>query len=162
MNNSPSRITILGIGNTLYSDEGIGVYCIPFLQEIFANCEDIVIEDGSTDGMKLLSFVEESENLLIIDAINAGKEPGTFIRIEGEEIPKYFGVKMSIHQMGFAEVLAAAQFRDKYPKNIIMVGMQPYSLALSPEVTDQGKETAKLLIDEVKKIVASWRENGSN
>lgn len=161
MNNSPSRITILGIGNTLYSDEGIGVYCIPFLQQIFADCNDVLVEDGSTDGMKLLSFVEESENLLIIDAINAGKEPGTFIQIEGDEIPKYFGVKMSIHQMGFSEVLAAAQFRDRYPKNIIMIGMQPYSLALSPEVTDQGKETAKLLIEEVKNIVDLWRKNGS-
>lgn len=154
--NNPN-ITILGIGNLLYSDEGIGGYCIPFLQEYFKDNENIQVENGSTDGLMLLPYVEDTNNLIIIDAINGGKEEGYIHRVVGDDIPKYFGVKMSIHQMGFSEVLAAAQFREKYPENIVLLGMQPYSLALNPDVTPEGKEKAKELIQLVIKQVEEWQ-----
>jgi len=154
-----NKITILGIGNMLFSDEGIGVHCIPFLQEFYADCEDIIVEDGATDGMMLSGIVEDTNHLIIIDAINAGKEPGTIIKLEGDEVPNYVGVKVSIHQLGFSEVLAVAKVRDQYPENIVMIGMQPYSLELNPGVTPQGRETAKKLIEAVKQQVEAWRKS---
>ncbi len=159
MQKKPSKITILGIGNILYSDEGIGVYCIPFLEEIYADCEDVDVVYGATDGMMLLATVEDAEKLLIIDAINAAAEPGTIIHLQGDEVPKYVGVKMSIHQLGFSEVLVAANFREQYPEQIVMIGMQPFSLELHADVTEQGKEVAKQLILEVRKQVDEWRQN---
>ena len=108
--------------------------------------------------MKLLGPVEDAENLIIIDAINAGKEPGTIITLVGDEIPAYFGIKMSIHQLGFQEVLLAAKMRERYPKQIVMFGMQPTSLQMGIELTDTNQkklgELAKTVIDQVKR----WRE----
>ena len=153
-----NKITILGIGNTLFSDEGVGIHLLPLLEEALKGCGNIEIIEGLTDGMKLLGPVEDAENLIIIDAINAGKEPGTIITLVGDEIPAYFGIKMSIHQLGFQEVLLAAKMRERYPNQIIMFGMQPTSLQMGIELTDTNQkklgELAKIVIDQVKR----WRE----
>ncbi|MCL6570678.1 MAG: HyaD/HybD family hydrogenase maturation endopeptidase [Bacillus sp. (in: Bacteria)] len=151
------KITILGIGNTLFSDEGVGIYLLPLLEEALKDDENIEIIEGLTDGMKLLGPVEDAENLIIIDAINAGKEPGTIIALVGDEIPAYFGVKLSVHQMGFQEVLLAAKLRERYPKQIVMYGMQPTSLQLGIGLTETNEkklaELAKVVIDQVNR----WR-----
>lgn len=151
------KITILGIGNTLFTDEGVGIHLLPILEEKFKNDEDIEIIEGLTDGMKLLGPVEDAENLIIIDAINAGKDPGTIISLKGDEIPAYFGVKMSIHQMGFQEVLLAAKLRERYPKQIAMFGLQPASLELGLELTEKIAEKLQELAAAVINQVKDWR-----
>ncbi|MGG3561458.1 HyaD/HybD family hydrogenase maturation endopeptidase [Neobacillus rhizosphaerae] len=153
-----SKITILGIGNTLFSDEGVGIHLLPLLEEALKEVENIEIIEGLTDGMRLLGPVEEAENLIIIDAINAGKEGGTIISLVGEEIPAYFGIKMSIHQLGFQEVLLAAKMRERYPKQIVMVGMQPTSLELGVELTETNRQKLGELANAVIEQVFNWRK----
>ncbi|MBB6444593.1 HyaD/HybD family hydrogenase maturation endopeptidase [Bacillus benzoevorans] len=151
------KIIILGIGNTLYQDEGLGIHALPLIEEMLKNAENIEMIDGTTDGMRLLAPVEDTDYLIVIDAINAGKPGGTIITLKGEDIPAYFGIKMSIHQLGFQEVLMAAKIRERYPKNIVMIGMQPSSLELGVELseTNQGKlhELAALVVMQVE----DWR-----
>ena len=156
-NDNNQKITILGIGNTLFSDEGVGIHLLPILEEALKDDENIEIIEGLTDGMRLLGPVEDAENLIIIDAINAGKEGGTIISLEGEEIPAYFGIKMSIHQLGFQEVLLAAKMRERYPKKIMMFGMQPTSLELGVELTETNREQLDDLTKAVINQVKRWR-----
>jgi hydrogenase maturation protease len=151
------KITILGIGNTLFSDEGVGIHLLPLLEDALKDYDDIEIIEGLTDGMKLLGPVEDAENLIIIDAINAGKEPGTIISLVGDEIPAYFGIKMSIHQLGFQEVLLAAKLRERYPKQIVMFGMQPTSLQMGIELTETNQSKLGELAETVIEQVKSWR-----
>lgn len=151
------KITILGIGNTLFSDEGVGIHVLPLLEEALKEYENIEIVEGLTDGMKLLGPVEDAENLIIIDAINAGKEGGTIITLKGDEIPAYFGIKMSIHQLGFQEVLLAAKMRERYPKEIVMFGMQPTSLHLGIGLTETNQSKLKELANVVVDQVNQWR-----
>ncbi|WP_342432002.1 HyaD/HybD family hydrogenase maturation endopeptidase [Neobacillus sp. FSL H8-0543] len=153
-----TKITILGIGNTLFSDEGVGIHLLPLLEDALVDYEDIEIIEGLTDGMKLLGPVEDAEKLIIIDAINAGKEPGTIITLVGDEIPAYFGIKMSIHQLGFQEVLMAAKLRERYPKEIVMFGMQPTSLQLGVELTETNQKKLGELRDVVINQVNLWRD----
>jgi hydrogenase maturation protease len=150
------KITILGIGNTLFSDEGVGIHLLPLLEEELKDYENIEIIEGLTDGMRLLGPVEDAEKLIIIDAINAGVEPGTIITLVGDEIPAYFGIKMSIHQLGFQEVLMAAKLRERYPKEIVMFGMQPTSLELGIELTENNQKRLRELKDAVVKQVNKW------
>jgi hydrogenase maturation protease len=152
------KITILGIGNTLFSDEGVGIHLLPILEEALKDYENIEIIEGLTDGMKLLGPVEDAENLIIIDAINAGKEGGTIIALEGDEIPAYFGIKMSIHQLGFQEVLLAAKMRERYPEQIVMFGMQPSSLQMGIELSEKNQEKLGDLAQVVMDQVNRWRE----
>ncbi|SFC75547.1 Hydrogenase 2 maturation peptidase. Aspartic peptidase. MEROPS family A31 [Bacillus sp. 491mf] len=155
--NKNAKITILGIGNTLFTDEGVGIHLLPLLEEAYKDDKQIEIIEGLTDGMKLLGPVEEAENLIIIDAINAGVEGGTILSLEGDEIPAYFGIKMSVHQMGFQEVLFAAKFRERYPKKIIMFGMQPSSLELGVELTETNQAKLGDLAEAVMNQVNRWR-----
>lgn len=154
-----NKITILGIGNSIFSDEGVGVHILPVLEEIFGNDPGIEIIEGSTDGMKLLGPVEDTDHLIVIDAINAGKPGGTIIKLEGEEIPAYFGIKMSIHQLGFQEVLFAAKLRERFPKNIVMIGMQPTSLELGVQLTEVNQSKLVDLAEVVRQQVMRWRES---
>ncbi|MDP4156845.1 MAG: hydrogenase maturation protease, partial [Bacillota bacterium] len=87
----------------------------------------------------------------------AGKDPGTIISLQGDEIPAYFGVKMSIHQMGFQEVLLAAKLRERYPKRIAMFGVQPASLELGVELTKTISEKLPGLAAAVINQVDDWR-----
>ncbi|MFK9093348.1 HyaD/HybD family hydrogenase maturation endopeptidase [Bacillus salipaludis] len=150
------KIIILGIGNTLFSDEGVGIHLLPLLEETLKDYENIEIVEGLTDGMKLLGPVEDAENLIIIDAINAGKAGGTIITLKGDEIPAYFGIKMSIHQLGFQEVLLAAKMRERYPKQIVMFGMQPTSLQLGIGLTETNQSKLKELANVVVEQVNQW------
>ncbi|GGJ58908.1 hydrogenase maturation protease [Anoxybacillus voinovskiensis] len=153
-----NKITILGIGNLLYSDEGVGIHALPLIEEQLSSFENVDIVEGATDGIKLLGLVEDSDYLIIIDAVNAGKEAGTIIQLVGDEIPAYCGIKMSIHQLGFQEVLLAAKMRETYPKQIVLFGIQPASLELgiqlSPTVQVQLPELVKRVVQQIQ----TWRE----
>lgn len=156
-NNNRNHITILGIGNTLYTDEGLGVYALPPLEKLYGADEQVELVDGSTDGMSLLGPVEDTDYLIVLDAINAGKEGGHIIQLQGDEIPAYYGVKMSIHQLGFQEVLLASKLRERYPKNIVMIGMQPTSLELGIGLSETNEAQLPELVQLVEMQVNKWK-----
>lgn len=152
------KINIIGIGNTLYTDEGVGVHIIPYLEEALSGFNNVEMIEGATDGMRLLEPVEEADYLIIIDAINAGKPGGELITIRQEEIPRYYGVKMSVHQVGFQEVLFAADLRGRLPEEMVMFGVQPDSLDLNIGLSDKVKGKLPELVASVVQQVQQWSE----
>lgn len=156
-NNNRKQITILGIGNTLYSDEGLGVYALSPLEKLYGTDDQVELVYGATDGMSLLSVVEDTDYLMVLDAINAGKEGGHIIQLQGDEIPNYYGVKMSIHQLGFQEVLLAAQLRERYPEHFLMIGMQPTSLELNVGLTKTNESKLPELVQLVESQINKWK-----
>ena len=155
--NNRNQITILGIGNTLYTDEGLGVHALAALEETYGTDQQVQLIDGSTDGMSLLGPVEDTDYLIVIDAINAGKEGGHIIELHGDDIPAYYGIKMSIHQLGFQEVLLASKLRERYPKNIVMIGMQPTSLELGIGLSETNEAQLPKMLELVEKQVNKWK-----
>ena len=158
-NNNRKQITILGIGNTLYSDEGLGVYALSPLEKLYGNDDQVELVYGATDGMSLLGVVEDTDYLMVLDAINAGKEGGHIIQLQGEEIPTYYGVKMSIHQLGFQEVLLASKLRERFPKHLVMIGMQPTSLELSVGLTTTNESKLPELVQLVERQINKWKND---
>lgn len=155
--NNRNQITILGIGNTLYTDEGLGVHALAALEEKYSTDQQVQLIDGSTDGMSLLGPVEDTDYLIVIDAINAGKEGGHIIELHGDDIPAYYGIKMSIHQLGFQEVLLASKLRERYPKNIVMIGMQPTSLELGIGLSETNEAQLTEMFKLVEQQVNKWK-----
>lgn len=155
-----NKITVIGIGNTLYTDEGVGVHILPYLEKelVSRNINDVEIIEGSTDGMRLLADIEDCEYLLIIDAINAGKAPGTIIRLVDDEIPKFFGIKMSVHQVGFQEVLFASRIREQLPKELVMIGAQPYSLELNIGLSKEMENNIPIMVDDIINQIIRWSD----
>mgnify|MGYP001240594092 CR=1 FL=1 len=99
-----TRRVVLGLGNTLNRDEGVGVHALAPLASRLGAQEAVELLDGGTLGLNLLPIVEECSHLLVLDAVNAGKSPGTVVELRREQIPLYSGVKLSEHQVTFQEV----------------------------------------------------------
>ena len=134
---------ILGIGNVLWADEGFGIRTIETLHAQYSFPQDVRIMDGGTQGIFLLPWVRNARRLLIFDAIDFGLEPATLKIIRGDDVPRFMGAKkVSMHQTGFQEVLAAADLADDLPEELILIGVQPellddYGGSLRPSVKAQ-------------------------
>ena len=160
--NNSTRKIVMGLGNTLNKDEGLGVYAVKalesYLNETMADTLSPELEfiDGGALGLNLLPWVEECSHLLVLDAINARKEPGTLIELEKEKIPLYTGIKLSDHQITFQEVLGLANFRGKLPEHLHMIGIQPADISIgvdmSPVVTATMPEVQKRAV----KVLVEW------
>ena len=114
------------------------------------------IIDGGTGGMDLLPFIENRDRLLVVDAANFGKEPGYIGILRNEEVPALFGVKASLHHLGLADVLAAAQLMDIAPKEICLIGIQPQTIALGLELTALIQKKLPDLVTLTIKQLADW------
>jgi len=149
-----AKTLVLGVGNLILSDEGAGVHVIEHLVRNYRLPGEIQCLDGGTLGMDLLYYLEGIENLLIVDAVQAGKEPGELVRLEGDEVPSYLSIKISPHQIGIPDMLFAAKLKGLYPKNIVLWGIQPENLEvgldLSPVVANQVDRLVSLVIDQLQ------------
>lgn len=126
---APQAVTVLGIGNVLWADEGFGVRCAELLQQRYEFDAPVRIVDGGTQGLYLIDQVGSASHLLIFDAVDYGLAPGTLMTARDDEVPQYLGAKkMSLHQTGFQEVLALARFTGRYPQHVLLVGCQPEEL----------------------------------
>jgi hydrogenase maturation protease len=154
-----TRTLILGVGNLLLSDEGVGVHVLERLAAIYDMPKGVQTLDGGTLGLDLLYYLEGVENLLIIDAVEMGKQPGTLLRLEGDEVPSFLSIKMSPHQIGIPDMLFAARLKDLYPRNVVLWGAQPgvldTGLNLSPPVAAQ----VDVLVENAVKELAQWGDH---
>lgn len=140
---------ILGVGNLLLSDEGIGIHAVKQLLETQRLPEDVEIIDGGTAGLNLLYYLEGVDRLVIIDAVETGGPPGTMVRLAGDKIPAYMALKVSPHEITLPDFLAAAKLRDLYPREVVVWGMQPESLEVGIDLSPRLAEKLDTLVDLV-------------
>lgn len=140
---------VLGVGNILMQDEGVGVRALEWLQARYASPEVEMI-DGGTMGLDLLHYLQDIEHLLILDAIEAGKAPGEMVTITADEVPAFLSMKISPHQIGVQDLLATAQLMGYTPPEVMILGVQPdwlrVGLELSPAATTQVEPLARLAL----------------
>jgi hydrogenase maturation protease len=147
---------ILGVGNLLLSDEAAGLRVVEKLVTSYDLPDEIQALDGGTLGLDLLYYLEGIENLLIIDAVEMRKEPGTLIRLENDEVPAFMSVKMSPHQIGITDMLFAARLSDIYPSNLVLWGIQPGSLETGLELTPPVAAQVDTLVEKAIEELACW------
>jgi hydrogenase maturation protease len=135
------NILILGLGNILLSDEGVGVRVVEAFQERYEVPEGVEVIDGGTSGMDLIDLIERRDHLMVIDAVRTGDPPGTIIRLRGDEVPAFFRSRISPHQLGLSDVLAALKVLDTEPRGLTLIGIVPVELDLgldlSPAITEK-------------------------
>lgn len=148
---------IIGLGNPLFQDEGLGIHVIyQLMQEKIADQAELI--DGGTDALALLGIVEATEYLLIIDAVSGDGPAGSIQRVNGQEIPLFLAVKVSPHQIGMQEVLALASLRGRLPDHMALIGIQPQSMDWGTELTTTVADMVPQLIKLVYEQVDAWRE----
>jgi hydrogenase maturation protease len=147
---------VLGLGNILLRDEGVGVRVVERLQERFEFPSGVRVLDGGTLGLDLLSYVEAADRLLILDAVDLGAEPGAIAHLEGEEIPAFLSVKISPHQMGLSDLLAATRLRDVYPEEVVLWGVQPAAIDVGLELSPVVAAQVDVLVDHAVAELSRW------
>jgi hydrogenase maturation protease len=146
---------VLGLGNLVHSDDGLGVHAIQSLMEHPRVPSDVVLMDGGTQGLSLLPHVSAFQRLLVIDALDVGEKPGTLVRIEGEALRNLPG-KASVHQLGFADLLVALELLGESPEEIVLLGVQPLSTEWGTELTPPVAEALNRLPDLVVEQLLLW------
>jgi hydrogenase maturation protease len=149
------RAVVLGVGNLLMGDEGVGVRCAQELERRGALPADVACIDGGTSTHELLEDLEDVGTLVIVDAAVTGKAPGTIVRLEGDSIPSAFSNKMSPHQHGINDLLAALALLDRAPRRVVLFGVEPHTMALGLDLSPVVAATMDALCVRVAAEVAS-------
>lgn len=129
------EITVLGIGNVILRDEGFGVRVVEYLDACYDFPEQVQLVDGGTLGVELLQFVTGTGRLLVIDSINGGGEPGQMFRFRNEAVMEHFQDKLSAHEVGIQDVLAALAVTGQRIPEVVVIGAQPFDLGAGVELS---------------------------
>ncbi len=148
-----NRVTVMGVGNDLLSDEGIGVHVIKAMEGQQLP-DGVIIVNGWVAGIDLLQEIRNTERLIIIDAIDAGDRPGTVYRFRAEEVEVLIDQhKTSLHQVDLFETLKLAKFLGSYPETVI-IGIQPRDIVWgtepSPLLAAMIPQIVDVVIDEIR------------
>lgn len=144
------RLVILGLGNILLGDDGIGVVALHALARAVDQADPRVsLVDGGTLGLSLLDYLEADSTLIIIDAVRADHPPGTVVVLEGEDVARAAAARLSVHQVGVADLLDAAHLLGRTPRRTVLCGVVPRSITLSVERTPEVEASLPALLAAV-------------
>lgn len=131
-----SPVLVLGMGNLLLEDEGLGVRALEILQQRYEIPPEVELLDGGTTGMGLLDDISGRKHLIVLDAVQTGDPPGTLVRLAGDDVPVYFSMRISPHQLGLSDVLATLELSGEKPAEVVVLGLVPQSLEMSLELSE--------------------------
>lgn len=154
-------IALIGLGNILLRDEGVGVHAVNAIKQRYTFSPHVEIIDGGTMGLDLLSFFEGMDKVLIVDAVDFGEVPGHTGIIENNDIPSALDPKFSVHHIGLSDLLFAANLMDVKPAEVCLIGMQPKSLDVGLDMTDEINGKIDVLIDLSISKLKGWGVNVS-
>ena len=140
---------VLGLGNCLIEDEGIGVAAIEYLHKHYDMTEDVELLDGGTSGMGLLDDLRNRQTVIVLDAVNTGAEPGDLVVLVDDQVPAFFRSKVSPHQLALSDVLAVLTLTDEQPKNISVIGVEPVSLQTRIGLSAPVKQQLLPMVEQV-------------
>ena len=148
------RVLVLGLGNILLRDEGVGVRVIEALAERYVMPAGVEILDGGTSGMDLLDAIAGCDHLLICDAVRADAPPASVMTLRDAQVPALFRNRFSPHQLGVADLLATLVLTGETPSSITLIGVVPVDLSLgldlSPEVGRAAERAVECLATELR------------
>lgn len=151
-----SGVLLLGIGNTLMQDEGVGVHVVNGLEAKYEFRPAINIVDGGTAGMELMGQIRDATKVIIVDAVNFDEPPGTIGSIENDDILRRLKSKMSMHHLGITDVLSTIKLVGDEPEEIFLLGIQPEKIELDMEMTDTVRERIPRMEEVVLKKLGEW------
>ncbi len=133
----PPKYVVLGLGNILHSDDGVGPQAIERMRSDARVPEDVALIEGGTLGLELLPYIWDCSYLLVLDAVDIGQPPGTLVRMSSQELQTLPG-KGSVHQLGVADLLVALRVLARRQPTVVLLGVQPatteWGTELSPAV----------------------------
>lgn len=157
MSTNSDRIVVLGVGNILLRDEGVGVRVVEQLERDFTFPGNVRLIDGGTQGLWLMATIQESDHLIVVDAVLGRGEPGTLYRLEKQDLPKGLRAKQSAHDSDLVEALNLCELLDSGPKTVTVIGVepeniQPFGLELTETVAAKVDELVEKVLEELRRL----------
>jgi hydrogenase maturation protease len=153
---SRSRLLILGLGNLLCSDDGLGALVAQAIAETREIPDGVQVLDGGTLGLSLLPYLEDAERAILVDAIQADAPPGSIVRLDGEDVGPAVAARLSVHQVGVSDLIEAARLRGHVPPTLILLGVVPETtelgVGLSAPVGAAAGDLLTLVCDEAGRL----------
>lgn len=150
------KISIIGVGNILMRDEGVGVHAVKAFQERYVVPDNVEIVDGGTTGFGLLEYFEDRDKVLIVDAVNFDQPPGHIDELENEQIPARFAIKASMHHLGLLEVISVMNLTGSTPKELCLIGIQPNTIELGLDMTPEMWDKMNAIIERMVAKLHEW------
>ncbi len=140
------KTVVLGVGNVLFKDEGVGVHAVRILQtKLSSSAGDVEVIDGGTSP-DIWPLIDGANKLIIIDAVKGGCEPGTIYRFTPQQMVAERGLITSVHQMGILENLSLMELVGGKPEETVIIGVEPVEL-------EPGLELSAKLQERMPKII---------
>jgi hydrogenase maturation protease len=150
------RVAVLGLGNILLSDEGVGVHAMLALKQRYAFSPEVDFIDGGTMGLDLLPIFQERDRILIIDAVDFKKQPGHVGVMNGRDIPSVLNAKLSAHHIGLSDLLFTAKLMCETLPEVLLIGIQPRSLDVGLDMTSEIIKQLDTVIAQALKSLKAW------
>ena len=147
---------VIGLGNVVMSDDGLGVHAVRRLRERYEIRGEVESVEGGTAGLLLLPLLADARRVIVVDAIDTGAAPGTLVRLDGEDWSSAFAVRMTPHDVGLADLLGAAQLSGMWPQRLVLHGVQPSSTTIGTELSAPVAAAIDSLVDQVAEELGRW------
>jgi hydrogenase maturation protease len=164
---SEIKVLVLGVGNLLLGDEGIGVHAVKKLEAEYEFPPAVRLMDGGTLGISLMEYIEDCAYLIVIDAVRGGHAPGSVYRLEDEGLRGSLGLSDSMHQLDLVDTLIMCEMAGgKRPKAVVF-GLEPENIsALSLELTPAAQAGQEKICSAVLRELQdlghrAWRKPGN-
>ena len=147
-----ARVVVIGVGNPLLGDEGLGIAAVERLGGDRA-C-DVELVDGGTASLDALLDAKEAQRVIVVDAIDGGREPGTLLRLDGRELVGLAGTpELSLHQVGLKENVCLAQLSGFDVDRLVVVGMQPAGIEPCMHLSPAVEKGMGALLSEIRQEI---------
>ena len=154
------KTLVLGIGNTLLTDEGAGIHVLQHLQQIHPETDDVTYLDGGTLSFTLAEAVEDADNLIVLDAAQLNDRPGTVDCMVNDDMDRFLGTsKRSVHEVGLLDLLDIARLTDNLPERRALVAIQPDIVDWGDSPTDSVAAAIPEAAEKVAELMRKWECN---
>jgi hydrogenase maturation protease len=154
---------ILGIGNTLLSDEGAGIHALNLLQSRHPDLKNITYIDGGTLSFTLAAYIEDCDNLVVLDAAELKAPPGTVKTMAGEEMDTFLGAaRRSPHEVGLLDLFDIARLTESLPENRALIGIQPASIEWGMAPTAGVADGLPVAVEQAIELLGQWTRSNDH
>ncbi|MDH3561586.1 MAG: HyaD/HybD family hydrogenase maturation endopeptidase [Gammaproteobacteria bacterium] len=150
---------ILGIGNSLLSDEGVGIQALDYLRDRYPDLPDVALLDGGTLSFTLLPYIEDATHLIVVDAAELGAAPGSVELFHGDAMDRFAGrPRRSVHEVSLADLLAISQLTGTLPHNRTLIAVQPQQTDWGSELSGPVAAALPLVARYVVELTRQWAD----
>ncbi|HEV2229396.1 MAG TPA: hydrogenase maturation protease [Steroidobacteraceae bacterium] len=142
-------VLVLGLGNVLLGDDGIGAAALDRLERDYRIPPEVRLVEGGTLGLSLLDEIAEAQHAVLVDAVAVDAPPGTLVRLDGAAVIDAVRDRLSVHQVGVADLLDAARLIGRYPSSVVLLGLVPGLIGLGVGRTRVVDEALEALIPAI-------------